>query len=171
VDTFSGIVLAHLERYPRMEIQDLYKLAFQAALGAEHAAATLDANNNFLMQELRGLAEGPVEPPVDPISPDGRMLRVHLRPLILSGGNPLKLSQAFWESSRAYHGTEDLLKAFWLEAQNLAETGGIPLDGKEMEQYFADRQAGEFQPVHHSQAYRETYKPAYRVVLREFWLD
>jgi hypothetical protein len=96
---------------------------------------------------------------------------VHLRPLILSGGNPLKLSLAFWESSQAYHGTEDLLKAYWLGAQHLAEAGEIPLDGKEMEGYFADRQAGEFQPVHHSPAYREAYKPAYRVVLKEFWPD
>ncbi len=171
MNDFSGIVLAHLKRYPRMEIQDLYKLAYQAALGAEHAATTLDANNNFLMQELKGLTEGPVEPPVDPISPDGRILRVHLRPFILAGGNPLKLSQAFWESSQAYHGTEDLLKEFWLAAQGLAEAREIPLDGKEMERYFADRREGEFQPVHHSPVYREAYKPAYRVVLKEYWPD
>ena len=171
MDAFSGIVLAHLKRYPLMEIQDLYKLAYQAALGAEHAAATLDANNNYLMQELSGLVEGPIEPPVDPISPDGRILRVHLRPFILAGGNPLRLSQAFHDSSRAYHGTEDLLKTYWLEAQHLAESEEIPMDLKEMEQYFTDRQAGEFQPVHHSKAYREAYKPAYRVVLKDYWLD
>lgn len=171
MDAFSGIVLAHLSRYPRMETQDLYKLAFQAALGAEHAAATLDANNNYLMQELSGLVEGPVEPPVDPISPDGRILRVHLRPFIQAGGNPLKLSQAFHDSSRAYHGTADLLRRFWLEAQHLAETGEIPLKLSELDQYFSDRQVAGFKPVHHSMAYREAYKPAYRVVLREYWLD
>ena len=171
MDAFSGIVLAHLKRYPLMEIQDLYKLAFQAALGAEHAAANLDANHNYLMQELSGLVEGPVEPPVDPISPDGRILRVHLRPFIMAGGNPLKLSQAFWNSSRAYHGTEDLLRLFWLEAQHLVEAGEVSLELSELEQYFSDRQAGEFQPVHHSKAYREAYKPAYRVVLQEYWMD
>jgi hypothetical protein len=59
LDSFSGIVLAHLKRYPRMEIQDVYKLAYQAALGAEHAAATLDANNNFLMQALSNRRSSP----------------------------------------------------------------------------------------------------------------
>jgi hypothetical protein len=88
-----------------MEIQDLYKLAYQAALGAEHATANLDTNHNYLMQELSGLVEGPAEPPVDPISPDERILRVHLRPFIQVGGNPIKLSQAFYASSRTYHGS------------------------------------------------------------------
>jgi hypothetical protein len=171
LDAFSGIILAHLSRYPLMEIQDLYKLAYQAALGAEHATANLDTNHNYLMQELSGLVEGPAEPPVDPISPDERILRVHLRPFIQVGGNPIKLSQAFWNSSRAYHGTADLLRLFWLEAQHLAEAGEIPLALSEMEQYFSDRQVAGFKPVHHSMAYREAYKPAYRVVLKEYWLD
>jgi hypothetical protein len=171
VETFSDILLAQVSRYPVMEIQDLYKLAYQAALGAEHAAPTRDAVHNYLMQELSLLVEGPQEPPTEPISPDGRILRVHLRPLIRAGIDPLKLSIAFWESAQAYKGTTELLVENWGEALSLALTGQLPFDPGEMDNYFADRREGEFEPVHHSSAYREAYKPAYRVVLREFWMD
>jgi hypothetical protein len=169
--TFAEIALAHLKRYPSMEIQDLYKLAYQSALGAEHAAFSQDVLNNYLMQELSGLVEGPLESLIDPISPDGHIVRVHLRPFILAGGNPLKLSQVFWESAQAYHGTTDLLALFWLEVQQLAEAGEIPFKLADLQSYFTDRQAGEFQPVHHSMVFREAYKPAYRVVLKDFWKD
>ncbi|MBN2258712.1 MAG: hypothetical protein JW704_13000 [Anaerolineaceae bacterium] len=169
--TFAEIILAHMKRYPLMEAQDLYKLAFQAAMGAEHAATNPDYVHLRLMQELGGLTDGPQEPSIDPISPDGRILRVHLRPFILAGGNPLKLSQAFLESARAYRGTTDLLALFWLEVQQQAAGGEIPFQVKELEGYFIERQAGEFQPVHHSNGFRDAYKPAYRVVLREYWKE
>jgi hypothetical protein len=42
---------------------------------------------------------------------------------------------------------------------------------KELEGYFIERQAGEFQPVHHSNGFRDAYKPANRVVLKEYWKD
>lgn len=168
---FAEIVVAHLKRYPRMEIQDLYKLAYQAAMGAEHAASSLDFIQQRLMRELGGLTEGPKEPLFDPISPDGRVLRVHLRPFIQSGGDPLKLSRVFLEGASAMQGTPHLLALFCLEVQQQADAGEILFKSNELEQYFADRQAGKYQPVHHSAIYRATYKPAYRVVLKEYWKD
>ncbi|MGA9396810.1 MAG: hypothetical protein WBV22_01010 [Anaerolineaceae bacterium] len=166
---FAEIILAHLKRYPLMEVQDLYKLTYQAALGAEHAALNQDAVHNYLMQELSGLVEGPEEPPAEPISPDGRILRVHLRPFIKTLGDPLKLSRAFWESSQAYRGTTDLLLEYWQAALNLAQTGQLPFNPKKMEDYFTDRKIGEFQPVHHSTAYREAYHPAYRIIEEKYY--
>jgi len=166
--TFSDIILAHLKRYPLMEVQDLYKLVYQAALGAEHAAMTQDAVHNYLMQELSGLVEGPTEPPVDPISPDGRILRVHLRPLIQSGNDPLKLSRAIWESAQAYHGTAAVLTQYWQAARQLAQVGDIPISPAELDRYFSDRQGTDFPPVHHSAGYRKAYRPAYRIILKEY---
>ncbi len=125
-----------------MEIQDLYKLAYQAALGAEHAAPTQDAVHNFLMQELSLLVEGPDEPPAESISPDGRILRVHLRPLIQAGSDPLKLSRAFWESAQAYKGTTNLLTEYWGDVLSLALTGQLQFDAGEVDNYFADRREG-----------------------------
>ena len=38
-DTCRQILAAHVKRYPRLEIQDLYKLVYQGALGSEHAVS------------------------------------------------------------------------------------------------------------------------------------
>jgi hypothetical protein len=168
---FSDIISDHVTRYPLMGVQDLYKLAYQAALGPEHASGNLDFIQLRLMQELGGLTEGPLEPPVDPISPDGRILRVHLRPFIQAGGEPTKLSRAFYDSAQTFKGTLDLLALFWLEARQLAAGGMTFFKPNELDLYIADREAGQFQPVHHTIAYRAAYKPAYRVILREFWTD
>jgi hypothetical protein len=169
--SFSDIITDHLRRYPLMGVQDLYKLAYQAVLGAEHASGNPDFIHQRLMQELGGLTEGPSEPLIDPISPDGRILRIHLRPFIQAGGVPLKLSRAFYEGSQAYHGSLDLLALFWLEARQLAAASEIPFKPKELDLYVADRETGGFQPVHHTIAYRAAYKPAYRVILKEYWKD
>ena len=36
-DTYRQILAAHVKRYPRLEIQDLYKLVYQGAMGSKHA--------------------------------------------------------------------------------------------------------------------------------------
>jgi hypothetical protein len=169
--SFADIISDHLRRYPLMGVQDLYKLGYQAVLGAEHASGNLDFIHQRLMQELGGLTEGPREPLTDPLSPDGRILRIHLRSFIQAGGEPSKLSRAFYEGAQSYKGSLDLMALFWLEARQLAAASEIPFKPKELDLYIADREAGEFQPVHHTIAFRAAYKPAYRVVLKEYWKD
>ena len=38
-DIYKQILAAHVKRYPRLEIQDLYKLVYQGAMGSEHAVS------------------------------------------------------------------------------------------------------------------------------------
>jgi len=38
-DTYRQILAAHVKRYPRLGIQDLYKLVYQGAMGSEHASS------------------------------------------------------------------------------------------------------------------------------------
>src|SRR5688572_27361535 len=63
------ILSDHTRRYPRMAIQDLYKLIFQASFGSEHAVTSLSDTEAWLTRELAALGSGPEEPMVDPISP------------------------------------------------------------------------------------------------------
>ena len=81
------ILVDQIARYPQMEIQDFYKLQYQAVMGSEHAISSLDAARTWLKRELENLTEGPDEPAVDVISPEGNIVRVNLRPFIQSGGD------------------------------------------------------------------------------------
>jgi hypothetical protein len=163
---FAMIVLAHLSRYPLMQPADLYKLAHQAALGSEHAVRSEAAARAWLERELAEMGSGPPEPLLDPISPDGRILRVHLRPYLLAGHDPEALLRAFVGSANPIRGGEKRLRSYLNAVSRLAEDGRIGIDAGELSVLIKEMQLAGWPAVHHSSSYQRAYRPAYRVVVR-----
>jgi hypothetical protein len=62
----------------------LYKLLHQAILGSGHAISDLEGARKWLERELTEMDSRYDETAIDPISPDGEIVRVHLRPIIAS---------------------------------------------------------------------------------------
>jgi hypothetical protein len=166
---FVGQLLSqHLKRYPRMELSDIYKLLHQATLGPGHAAKDRETALALLEGEAVNLGEGPADPVADPISPDGRLVRVHLRAYIAADHDLAKLADAFVETAQSYEGSRDKLKKFCACLGDLAQSGGIPFSKERIADYFTEVAAGGYPAVHHSKAYRDAYRPAYRVVSLDF---
>jgi len=161
------ILLAHLARYPLMQPVDLYKLLHQAAMGSEHAAPDEAAARAWLQRELRSLGEGPGDPLIDPISPGGEIVRVHLRPHLAAGYEPERLLEAFLRTGREYRGSTERLAEWGRLAVQMAEAGRLPF-GREMRALLEERTAQGFGSAHHSRQYGESYRPAYRVVAAAF---
>jgi hypothetical protein len=164
---FRRMLAAQVLRYPRLEIQDLYKLIFQASFGSEHAVGDLEVARGRLMHELRELPPGPEEPTADPLSPNGRIVRVNLRPYLANGGDPAALIEAFVRTGRGYRGTGATLRRYWCYAERMATAGLLAFAPEALRGFFATMQAAGFPAVHHSPAYTTAYRPAYRVVLYE----
>jgi hypothetical protein len=162
---FIGQLLdRHLQRYPRMELADLYKLLHQAAMGAGHAVDDVDSARRRLEQEAAQLGSGPQEPIADPISPDGVLARIHLRPYLAAGRDLGALLDAFVETARARAPDADKLAKFCGCLGDLADTRGIPFGRSEVEGYIGDMIRQGYPVVRHSDAFRAAYRPAYRVV-------
>ena len=89
--SFWSLLLGQARRYPLMEVDDLYKLLHQAALGSEHAVADQDSVQKALDAEFASLGPGGDEPLIEPISPDGQIARVHLRTYKYQKANPENL--------------------------------------------------------------------------------
>jgi hypothetical protein len=164
---FRRILTGQFLRYPRMEVQDLYKLIFQAARGSEHAVADITAARRWLERELRELTSGPEEPAIDPISPNGRIVRINLRPYVASRGDLAVLLQVFVRTAYAYQGTESTLRRYWCYAEQMAADGLLPFPPGALRDFFTELQAQGLPAVHHSTAYVNAYRPAYRVVVHE----
>jgi len=162
------ILVDQIARYPQMEIQDLYKLLLQAVMGSEHAIRNFDAAHSWLKQELTNLREGPDEPTIDVISPDGTIVRVNLRPFIQSGGDPSSLLDAFVRTANEYRGTTERLWSYWSFAERLAEEGELPFERTDMRTFFKLVQEDDFPAVHHSTRYENAYHPAYRVIKQDY---
>lgn len=176
----SNLLKQHLQRYPLMELTDIYKLLHQAATGAAHAAplvidraahtspasAHIDAAAVLaaLQSELRAMGEGEVEPLLDPISPDGKLMRVHLRAYAAAGRRVEALAEAFVATIQQPPSGHDKLVRFCACLGDFADSGEIAFDAVPVRAYF-NKVAGDGYPaVHHSAAYRSAYRPAYRIV-------
>jgi hypothetical protein len=167
-EAVARLVAAHVQRYPRMEVQDLYKLLHQAALGSGHAVRDEAAARERLAHEIAALGPGPADPLLDPLSTDGRLARVHLRPYLEAGRDPARLLEAFVRTANSYRGTVDALEHHWQVATRMAAAGLLPFPAEELAAFFEAQAARSHPAVHHSASYREAHAPAYRVVAIEY---
>ncbi|MGC8874124.1 MAG: hypothetical protein ACP5SI_06705, partial [Chloroflexia bacterium] len=78
---------AHRGRHPAMGIQDVYKLLYQGVLGPEHLIPDPMRFAAHLREEYAAGHPGPGEVLWEPVRPDGRLGRLHLRAFRRRGGN------------------------------------------------------------------------------------
>ena len=160
----NELLSQHIARYPRIQLDDIYKLLHQAALGPGHAVKDTAAARAWLEKEAAELGPGPVEPENDIISPDGKLARVHLRSWLAAGGSLDDLNSAFVETANNYPPSPEKLGKFCGCLGDLAAAGGIPFAQQDVLAFFDRIAQASYPVVHHSRIYSEAYKPAYRVV-------
>ncbi len=157
----------YVTTYPQAQAADLYKFAHHGIMGSEHAIGDTSAVRAYMTRELSQLASGALsrthavaEPIVEPLPPDGRFVRVHLRPFQKQHGSTDSLLLAFiatansakGDTSRFACAEQALSGAPWLAAARAA--GAL----------IAEKRRSGFAAVHHSPAYEKAYGPAYRVI-------
>lgn len=160
----NQLLSQHLRRYPRMQLEDIYKLLHQAALGPGHAVKDKADALARLEAEAASLSDGPEEPVQDVISPDGKLVRVHLRPFLAAGGRLDDLCGAFVDTANTYPASPDKLAKFCGCLGDLAAAGGLPFPKADVVAWFDRIAAAGYPAVRHSAGFAEHYKPAYRVV-------
>ena len=166
---FVGQLLGHhLQRYPLMQLDDMYKLLQQAALGAGHALDDADTLRERFDAELAAMGSGPEEPVSDAISPDGRLARVHMRAYLEAGHGADALFDAFLQTAREYPPATDKLRKFCGCVADLAGAGGIPFEQGETARFFGDLATRNYPVLRHSAAFRKAYRPAYRIVCLDY---
>lgn len=161
------ILVGHGARYPHWGVEDVYKLVHQAALGSEHAVSDEAAAHKRFMEEIRGLGPGPEEPLIDPISPDGAVVRVHLRPLARRGEDAQEVFHAFLRTVREFRGSVERLEMYGDHAVQAAAEGIFSFSAQTLEDFVVQMKAAGFPAVHHSAVFETEYRPAYRVVASE----
>ncbi|MFN0315572.1 MAG: hypothetical protein ACKVQA_11115 [Burkholderiales bacterium] len=164
---FVGQLIAkHLARYPRLQLLDVYKLLHQAALGNSHAVSNPPEAMRRLEAELQDM-HGPPEPLWEPISPDGSLVRVHLRPYAAGKHDTGSLAAAVVQTAASYPSAPDKLAKFCACTGDLASEGILPFKREEVIAFFDEIAEHGYPAVRHSKEYREAYKPSYRVVALE----
>jgi hypothetical protein len=155
---------------PEARIEDAYKFLFQATRGGEHAAPDEASARTYLAREWASLPEGGPssdEPAIEWLRHDGALVRLHLRPAKAHGVSEEAVLAAFLASARAVRKDASGFTYAWQAlGERLRQRPQGHLTRAAWEQLDAAMRPKNYPAVHHSEAYRTAYAPAYRVMRR-----
>ncbi len=165
----ENILTLHAGRYPGMEGRDYVKLLYQSEFGPGHLLSDPDESLERLREEFaRAKAEG-YAPPYAVEAIGGGLCRFHLDPRQLTEDDLPLLCRCFALSARRRGSMAGLSQKLGV-LSGLARRGVRPPDSRELDSYLALYLARECPPIRHSAAYREAYRPHYRVIDRDLAL-
>jgi hypothetical protein len=161
----------HLERYPLMRAQDVYKLVHQGVFGPGHIIKSEEKARQALEQEFREVRARCCMQAVDrvePLSPSGDLIRVNLETLREVNAAVELVLKTLIESASATSGDPGTMR---IRLQEAVEWCGerLPEQAEDLEQLAVTAEADGFPALHHSEVFLTAYRPAYRVVRHELW--
>lgn len=162
--SFETLVQTQLARYPKMEIQDWYKLLHQAAMGNRHLGVDDSLIYNYLLDEMERIETSSDEPLIEFISPDSSVIRFNLRPYKAGRGHPDTLFAAMQKTWESVTPSSILFESYWEDL----ERSSAPFTSEDLETFIAPYLQDGLPAIHHSETYDAAYTPAYRVLLRKY---
>ncbi|HTW92534.1 MAG TPA: hypothetical protein VMH22_12610 [bacterium] len=186
LSSWSAVLDRHRRRYPLLRAQDIYKLAHQGVFGPGHIISSAGAARRSLREEVAALqVRSPndecrmPEPRFEPLEPEGKVVRVNLRPLLARGGRMRDergrhgtggtdigwLAEALVESARRVKGDPERMRRRLAAAVRWCR-GRLPRQAAALERLAAVAAESGYPALHHSRTYARAYRPAYRVILR-----
>lgn len=154
--------------HPSMTPRDAVKLCFQAAFGAEHSLEDLEGARRYFDDEFQSTPASDA-PLYERISEDA--IRVNLSAWKARGLRGEWLFRLFARSARIRTDPKKAQAAFIASVKAtevIARNGEAPFTLASWLLYRTAYETGGVRAVHHSEAYRQAEKPAYRVVRAQY---
>lgn len=151
------------QRYPKMEPTDAVKLLFQNEFGGGHMIRDPDSFLQYLRREYDSIPKDSTSLKYEDIG-NGRM-RVHLSPL--SKAELERLGQDFLRDAQTRQGSLDSFLQKLALLREVTAEGAFTFGLEALDDYISAYAAAGYPMVSHSEAYRNAYHPAYRVILRK----
>ncbi len=164
-DSTARLMEYHLLRYPHLRVQDAYKMLYQGEFGIGHLLGDGQGARRYLLEELATMDTADRgEELLEPVSPDGEMVRVNLRPFRRLGHSPEALLGAMLATVAETKGDTARFVSVWDEFARLARNG--PFSAEELRAWDERVRRRDLPVAHHSPEYVREYLPAYRVCRR-----
>lgn len=166
MSVLRSILPLHAQRYPVMETRDYVKLLYQNEFGPGHLVSQGDALEALRAELSQAAAEG-YSPAYLSEAIGGGLCRFHLDPRRLTQDDLPLLARCFTLSARPRGSAAGLWHKLG-ELSGLVRSGALPVEAQELELFLALYGSKKDCPsLHHSEAYREAYRPHYRVIDRD----
>lgn len=161
MEELRAILIAHAKRYPLMQPTDAVKLIYQNEFGGGHLIRDEQACLNYLRREYADLEKDPTVPLYEDIG--NGIVRVNLA--AVKPEDLEQLGKDFIRSAAEHTGTMDSFLRKLDVLRKLTVEGIFSFDSQELENFLFKYRSQSYPMVSHSEAYREEYRPAYRIIL------
>ncbi len=164
MEELKSILTVHAKRYPLMQPTDAVKLIYQNEFGGGHLIRDEQMCLKYLRLEYDKIAKDPTLPLWEEIG--NGIVRVHLaavKPDALE-----RLGSAFIRSAATHTGSMELFLQNLDVLRQLTAAGHFRFGLTELETYLTEYIRSGCPMVSHSEQFRQSYGPAYRIVLSSF---
>ena len=158
----ENILRTHARRYPLMQPSDAVKLIYQNEFGGGHLICDEQACLNYLRREYDSVKKDASIPLYEDIG--NGIVRVNLA--AVQEEDLEQLGKDFIRSAAEHKGNLDSFLRKLEELKRLTEEGVFSFGNSELGIYLAEYEKAGYPVVSHSTKYRESYKPAYRVICK-----
>ncbi|MBQ4648947.1 MAG: hypothetical protein IJB76_07295 [Clostridia bacterium] len=162
---FEIYLTEQLKKHPSIKPQDVIKMCYQGAHGAEHLLSDTDTALESLQKEY-ALVSPAKDELFEVISDD--VCRVNLASW---KGNCLPLQwlfRMFAASCKVNENAKERFASYLQEAEKILNSAEVSFTKKEWDGYFEEYKKAGMPAVHHSREYREKENPSYRIVNSRF---
>lgn len=164
---FIGFLREQVKLHPSIQPQDVVKLCYQAAFGAEHLLADVADAKAYLVQEF-AVVEANNSPLYEQISAD--VYRINIAAWKNKDLPADWLFTMFHMTTNLSHNcstTVTFLSSLTV-VEELCNQGLFTFSTEDWLKFKTDYLQGGIRPVHHSALYRANEKPAYRIVAASY---
>ena len=157
-------ILEHCHTYPKIQIEDVFKFLHQSTFGCEHMVSDCNAAVLYVEREF-GRCDASCTDAVEAL--DGDYSRVHLG-VIRNGISPKTLGALFCESAKCEKADLQALENKLAVFEALVKEGELSFEPEAVATAISKWRENCFCALHHSDTFRDEYRPAYRVISNKF---
>ena len=138
-------------------------------MGSEHLLSSVEEYTRYLQAEFTQLQPEASQRLLEPVRPDKALFRLNLSPYKAHHSNIDQLTPSLVESARVVAGTQAELRVVWAVFVELCLHGRIcGFDAMVISQFSQRLESVNYPAIHHSEVYRQAYKPAYRLIAAKY---
>lgn len=169
-DTLLELLKEQLASHPAMQLQDCVKLLYQRILGSEHMSMPPERCYEMLLKEKESIGTNDCFPAYEKIGENS--CRFHLLPIPGDEDTLRTLSNLFLKSMKTLSENASEKKPVFEKSLDLLlhwiQEGLLPFNFPEAKEYLSGYRLAGYPAVHHSNVYRDTYHPAYRLLRTDY---
>ena len=138
-------------------------------MGPLHIMHNREKAFSELKKEFKRIGQDNIEDEklLEPVSIDGKVVRVNLRPYKKEINDIELLFKAMVESAKNFIPDREKLTNLWQKFKGLVQKGELDFDYNEIKLFETNKNLKKDTYIKHSEIYRKTEKPSYRIVLKE----